>query len=477
MLFSCKITNALLNFVDRQGGSLEPFYEGTDLPREFLQDPSYWLEADRLEHLVKSLENEYSGLVRGSVVTQTGHATPELRSWGVLDSVLRMLQRPQDVFSQPERFLSYFISPAPPIGQLIREEEWIQFEVPVDSGQYPYVTQYLQAAIESLPTYVGQAPFKVRWDGTQVTIHWSERQETLFTEKQREEMNLNPELVHRVMHELEEHQKQVEGLQRELHIKQKEIDSLRAQLDAEPEREESSWQLPGEDFIQLVQTFRQASAGSRNDFYRLQDYFTRAQQLITLLIGQGRADTQVREAMKRVDWERVQSDYPQKIKQVEGQFRSFDAFLAKCERSFSDLPSEARPVPASEEIERIVDLVEANLPESSIRIHRHIVLDADVRVDRQAFQQAIHGLLELAVLDVRNGGDIRVVARPRAGRAEIEITDAAAAPVPKMGKDQKVLFEDGLRKVRTALQKQRGQFAVRSEAGGGHTFLVDLPLA
>ena len=41
----------------------------------------------------------------------------------------------------------------------------------------------------------------------------------------------------------------------------------------------------------------------------LSDYLVRAQQLVTLLVGQGRQDRQVKEAMRRVDWVHVQSHF------------------------------------------------------------------------------------------------------------------------------------------------------------------------
>ena len=43
---------------------------------------------------------------------------------------------------------------------------------------------------------------------------------------------------------------------------------------------------------------------------RLSDYMVRAQQLVTLLVGQDRMTSQVRTAMKKMDWERVQTQVP-----------------------------------------------------------------------------------------------------------------------------------------------------------------------
>ena len=42
----------------------------------------------------------------------------------------------------------------------------------------------------------------------------------------------------------------------------------------------------------------------------MKDYFTRANQLITILIGQDRMSRQVKEAMRRVDWETTNREFP-----------------------------------------------------------------------------------------------------------------------------------------------------------------------
>ncbi|MBO9668061.1 MAG: hypothetical protein J7501_14770, partial [Bdellovibrio sp.] len=43
------------------------------------------------------------------------------------------------------------------------------------------------------------------------------------------------------------------------------------------------------------------------------DYMVRAQQLITMLAAQGKATPAVKEAMRRVDWEFVKTEYPRTV--------------------------------------------------------------------------------------------------------------------------------------------------------------------
>ncbi|MEN0059894.1 MAG: hypothetical protein AAGB31_13730, partial [Bdellovibrio sp.] len=46
---------------------------------------------------------------------------------------------------------------------------------------------------------------------------------------------------------------------------------------------------------------------------RMHDYMVRAQQLITMLVAQGKMTSAVKEAMRRVDWEHVKAQYPRTV--------------------------------------------------------------------------------------------------------------------------------------------------------------------
>jgi hypothetical protein len=91
---------------------------------------------------------DYFGPSAGLI--DAGHSTPKKKVWGVLDSVLRMMPRPQEIFQQPEKFLGYFISPEPPVENIVRTENGISFDIPLPAEQYPLVTTYLKSAFEAL---------------------------------------------------------------------------------------------------------------------------------------------------------------------------------------------------------------------------------------------------------------------------------------------------------------------------------------
>lgn len=268
-----------------------------------MRDPSSWLEADKMERVLKHLDSEYGRLVEShdGVVAQVGHQCKDLRSWGVLDSVLRMVPASKDLFAQPERFLSYFISPAPPIGDILRENDRVSFVLPVSEVQFPFVTSYLRSALEALPTYIGKPMASVTWHNSRVTISWSEKQESLFGDGESNDLSLNPELVRNVLHDLETRQKELEETKRSLIAKDQEIEQLRREL-SEPRV--SAVPLSAGDKVERV----------LHDLFRLGDYVARGQQLVTLLIGQGRQTPQVQEAMRRVDWDFVAAEGPAVVK-------------------------------------------------------------------------------------------------------------------------------------------------------------------
>ncbi len=58
----------------------------------------------------------------------------------------------------------------------------------------------------------------------------------------------------------------------------------------------------------------QSVSTALHELYRLGDYFARGQQLVTMLVAQGRQTPQVKEAMRRVDWNFVCETAPEVIR-------------------------------------------------------------------------------------------------------------------------------------------------------------------
>lgn len=314
MHFSCKVTNTILTYLEDQGEDISPLYDHTPLALELLRDPSYWISAHDLEHFLNIiLQNPWNKSFE-NLIQIAGHEGPTIRAWGVLDSVLRMMPKPQEIFHQPERFLSYFISPQPPIENLIKNEVGISFDLPLPAEQYPLVTSYFKAAFESLPVYVGQNPAFCRWEGIHIELFWPQEQKTIFQNDPGHQ--ISPSLISNVVEELQKNQLELEEKNRELQKKNEELTQAHKDLEKHL-RNENDTLLPEEPTLGNFH-FTSVEPGYiiGQNLARLHDYMVRAQQLITMLASQGKMTPAVKEAMRRVDWEYVKNQYPRTISET-----------------------------------------------------------------------------------------------------------------------------------------------------------------
>lgn len=319
MHFSCKISNAVLNILEEQGEDLALLYEQTHLPVELLRDPSFWISAPDMEGFLE-LALRLPLKQDGNILQRAGHEGPTLRSWGVLDSVLRMMPRPQEIFNQPEQFLSYFISPKPPIENLRRDEVSISFDLPLPAEQYPLVTTYLKAAFESLPVYVGQPLAKCEWQGITITLNWATQQSSIFSESVGHQVS--PALFQSLIEDLQRTQREREDLQKYVGDLEEKIRDFEKQKlkqstewkELEQESSKTSPLLPHESPLSHLHFDSESPSYLLNqNLARMHDYMVRAQQLITMLGAQGKMTPAVKEAMRRVDWEHVKTQYPRTV--------------------------------------------------------------------------------------------------------------------------------------------------------------------
>jgi len=319
VFFSSKISNTVLNFCDREGIERSVLYNQSDWPEEFLKDPSCWLESHKLEELLRHVEREIGDIEKIAL------QSPKLHAWGPLDSVLKLMGRPQDILSQPDRFMSYFISPPPPINYIDRNAESVSFRIPISSEEYPLVTRYLKGAFESLPVYVGKSPAQVVWNENIVSISWTAQQESLLSAE--EPSNVNPVLVTNLMHAIEKAQKELEEKNREIQSQATEIISLKSQLS------EAQSSITGQP-MELANSMNKLN----RSVMRLQDYLVRAQQLITVLVGTERTNPIIQGALKRVDWDHVTKEFPRLARETSDEIQKLKDALkeeSSCQRSSS----------------------------------------------------------------------------------------------------------------------------------------------
>lgn len=307
MLFSCKISNAFIKYLESKNEDLSFVYDSDRFPIDLLQDPSAWISAPDLEFLITKIIAQPIKDRAADLIMDVGHQTPNLHAWGVLDSVLKMISHPREVFKQPDRFVSYFISPEPPIENLVRTPSFIAFDLPLMAEQYPLVSKYLMAAFEALPLYTGKSLAQCSWEHINVKINWPSESELLI-DQEKISSHLSPTFLQGIIEELQINQKNLEEKNREL--MQKNIQLLNVQK--ELSKNQMGQQTTNIEEIQLkivVNNDLDLNQISQN-LARLHDYMVRAQQLITMLTGQIKMNTGIKEIMRRIDWDHVKSQYP-----------------------------------------------------------------------------------------------------------------------------------------------------------------------
>lgn len=297
VLVSCKLSNSVLTYLERQGYDVQTVLQACDVPVEFLRDTSYWLQATKMEDFLQLVDETYLDLPE-RYCFDIGKASEGLRAWGVLDSVLKMVESPLDIYGHPTRFLSYFLSPEPPIDSWKNNGDIISFQIPISANEFSCITCYLAGALEGLPNYMGKNTGVVNWSDYTVTIRWSQNQESLLPEEELQTRQFNPQWVRTVIDSLENHEKSIQARSSQQHSSLAESEQMKAFL---------------QQTVSAVSGLSEDISVLREDFLRLHDYFSRAQQLITFLVHSGRKTKQVDEAMRRMDWTKIQQSYDELV--------------------------------------------------------------------------------------------------------------------------------------------------------------------
>lgn len=303
------------------GEDITPLFEASTIPMELLTDSAHWIYAPDVEAFLENVQNLPLRKKDLGLIEKIGHEVPYLKSWGVLDSVLRMMPKVKEVFQQPDRFLSYFISPEPPVENINRTENSISFAIPLPAEQYPLTARFLKSAFESLTVFNGQGLSLCEWQDINIKINWSQAQSGLFKEDPGHQ--ISPELLNSVVEELQRGQKDLEEKNRELQRRNEEL--LQAQKEIENkfghhhvrQNQESQQELLNLALKIESTTETQQMHGNlqlvNQNLARLHDYMVRAHQLVTLLSAQNKNAAGTKEALRRVDWDYVKTQYPKII--------------------------------------------------------------------------------------------------------------------------------------------------------------------
>lgn len=479
MYFSCKISNSILGLIEKEGLSKEFLYSGGNWSEEFLKDPSYWLEAQDMENFLRMAE-ESNDFGFGELITKVGHKAPELNKWGPLDSVLRLMQGPQNIMGQPDRFLSYFISPPPPIGRMDKSQDLLAFELPIADSEFPCTTLYLQSVIEALPAYMGQPLAEASWKKNVVRVNWATDQGALFNREEKGP-NINPTLLQNLVSTLEKSQKELEQRNQELLVKNQELSEAQKKLEMYYRERMKSEKLSGLSELATVLSGEIHPPLSQiwSQVTRMQEFFGRAGNVIQNL---SQTSEEIKQALKRSEWEYVRKEMAKSSKVVETN-------LQKVKDIFQDISvwlagdSEKISTDLNQVILNALDMVEPVVPEG-VRIDKYLFMDRPVAVFPRRLEQALVQLLYNSIHSISKEGTIRITATPLKGKAEIEISDTGSGMDDHALKRVFTPFYSnsegrspalGLSIAQSIIQMHNGRIQVESSPGRGSTFKIELP--
>lgn len=388
----------MLIFLARSGWERERLFELTDIPIEYLRDPTSWIAAVDVENFLRAVEKEYLG-ADALLFTKTGHASSELRGWGVLDSVLRMMLKPQDIYMQPQRFISYFVSPAPPTVNFEAMPEAVSFDLPISSAEYPLTVNYLSAALEGLPRFWGKELSQVRWRHTNVKIAWSEAQNPLLVEP---EIRPKPELLESLLKGVEIAHAQVESRTLEIVRLENEVRELKQQLLIAQQSRLPTTNVQARAAHEEcnITLFRRHLNELRENIFRLNDYLTRCQQALTFVKGAFRREPQVQTVLRKINWETMRGQYPWLHLQV---IEGFDAL----EKMLDPEVAKAAPLDPTISLSQRVDAMGTRLRQDmKVSLRNNVVDFAQVQLPLSKIEAALWQILQLASREVRENGEI-----------------------------------------------------------------------
>lgn len=296
MQVSCKVSYSVIVYLERQGAQLEAYFENSGAPIELLKDPTCWLSVDEMEKFLVEVAEFQSFKNTEAMYREIGQNNFDLRAWGVLDSVLKMVESPKDIYDQPDRFLSYFLTPHPDLKIEKIADNKTLFNL-ASKPEADNILAYLIGAVEGLPSYMGKPTAHIaQVTSTSYQISWSDDQESLFDEQELKRRQFHPEIVQSVMQSLQEGTEESSAFTSE---------AFEKMVAVEVEKRMEKW-------LSKQKEFDASLFKIKNDFYKMYDYFTRAQQIITLISPSAR-EASVKEAQRRVDWEHIQKEFPKMV--------------------------------------------------------------------------------------------------------------------------------------------------------------------
>lgn len=301
---SAKITKSVYMHLEGSGVVAGDYLEQSGLSAHMALDSEMWLPSEKVELFLDLVSRDFPDFYPKEAALNAN----ELRSWGLLDQVLRIMQSPSEIYEHPQKFLSYFIRPNLNFEWLERKDKISNFKISLSTDEMPLVTDYLTGALEVVAKYAGGGSSHVSWVDQSISIDWSKKQDSFF-EAQEEPVNFKPEI----------YKEAVAIIQKQ----QTEITAFKAAMESN-----TGGECLDVDVVALLE-----------DLKVLSDYFLRSRQLISLLKAESGKKKWFKEAVKRLNWDELQGLHTQKIEEIKAKL--------------TDQPYSPRPIPSVAKGEQI----------------------------------------------------------------------------------------------------------------------------
>lgn len=490
---SCRITSSIIAYVRKEKKNLGRLLEGIELSEEHLLDTNSWVSTEVVDTLFNRLEEIFFD---NQIVYKVGLASSRLKSWGVLDSVFRMIGEPRLIYHQAKKFTSYFYKNID-----IRTVEKSDFHIILKFSNKqltPQHIQYLQGAFESIPMYwdIGAA-FSQKIDDQTFEFRWENKQ--LFFGKKDTQVSLSPQLIQDTIIQLEKTIALIEKKNRELQEKNDELVDTNRKL-----KETLKEKIQAEKMASIGQLATGIAHEINNplgfiisNLGRIREYVGK---MSTILKEYDHAMHQVfekeKEEIKRIcekmeelrkthEIDYILEDFPLIISESqEG--------LNRVQQIIKDLNSFAKVGPEEMDLHDIHEGIESTLNLLRYELKRKAIVRKDfgdipkIRCNMSRLNQVFLNLLLNAVQAIEDKGEIKIETLCEDGKVKVTISDTGIGIDTKYlpqifdpfftTKKQGHAMGLGLSTALGIVKHHAGDIFVESVPKAGTRFIVTLPV-
>ena len=490
---SCRVTSSIIAYLRKEKKSLSRLLEGIDLSEEHLQDTNSWVSLELVDTLFGRLEEIFFD---NEIVYKVGLEASKLESWGVLDSVFRMIGEPRLIFHQARKFCSYFYKSID-----VRTIEKSDIHVVAKFSTKKLSKRhlmYLQGAFESIPIYWNLASATTqKIDDITFKFHWENKQ--LFFGKKDPTVSFSPHLIQDTILQLEKTISLIEKKNRQLQEKNEALGETHQKL-----KETIHEKIEAEKMASIGQLATGVAHEINNplsfiisNLSRIREYVGKMTKMLDeydQMVHQ--IDGKEKEEVKRI-CERIKE--VQKISEINYIIEDFPLLIVESQEGLNrvhtivkDLNSFARVAPEEMEYTDIHEGIDSTLNLLRYELKRKAVVRKDygqlpkVKCNISRLNQVFLNILLNACQAIDEKGEIKIETAHQVDKVIIAISDTGSGIDPKY---QSQIFEPfftikkqgqgmglGLSTALGIIKNHAGDIRVESVSNAGAKFIISLPV-